>query len=256
MGRRGVAFVAMMAAVISAVSLSYAVFWAYQDEPAVRATGAPLPVAPGALAAPSATAAPPEADRDAKATPAAAALPPPPTEPAAQPTPQAGAHDAPPPPERIETRRVGRAKILTMARSAVAPTTSPPVEPAATPIAKSIPPGPFAALPAQTDSPTIGAAPAPPRNGLRHAPPRRVAALPPHPPVSAPALQEARPITILRGGPSLRPPVLRPPGLPRSSAAALAEPPAVTVIRPHRSDPRSGALSLGTPGPLILRIQN
>jgi hypothetical protein len=252
----------MMAAVISAASLSYAVFWAYQDEPTVRA--APVVALPGPAtpheAAPSLKSAsrkPPEADRDVKAAAAtaavasapsaAAAAPSRPSEPAAQPAPSAGAHDAPPPPERLEIRRVGRAKILTMPRSVAAPTASPPVESAAEPVA----PGPFAALPKQTDAPTVGAASAGPQSGLRDAPRRRVAARPPQVPVGPPARHEAPPITILRGGP-----ILRPPSPPRSSAAALAEPPGVTVIRPHRSDPRSGALSLGTPGPLILRIQN
>jgi hypothetical protein len=304
MGRRGVAFVAMVAAGISAASLSYAVFWAFQVEPMVRnapvteaphailtpPVETPLLLTPPAVAAPSATPAsaaskvpdkvappiksvspkPPDADRDMEAAPSEASVagappaadttPSPPADMVAKSMPQGDAGDAPAAPrpaepataavppdappasatavsaERIETRRVGRSKILMIHPSAVAPDTPP----------RSEPPGPFAALPAQTDSPTIGAALASPRALLRHTPRRRVTALPPHVPVNGPAAHEAWPITILRGGP-----ILRPPSLPHASAVALAAPPVVKVIRPRPLDPR-----LGPPGPLILRIQD
>jgi len=65
--------------------------------------------------------------------------------------------------------------------------------------------------------------------------------------MSRPAAQEARPITVLRGGPSIR----VAPTLPDASAVALAAPPVLRVIRPRPLDPR-----LGPPGPLILRVQD
>jgi hypothetical protein len=139
--------------------------------------------------------------------------------------------------------------------------TSPAATPPAAPIAKAepaqravpppapvVPPGPFAALPAQTDSPPVAVAPAtPPHTIIRRAKRPHLAALPPHAPLSQPAARELQTITILRGGRSFG--VTQ--GAAQSSSVALAVPPAIRVIRPRRIEP-----GFAPPGPLILRVQN
>ncbi|MBV8839874.1 MAG: hypothetical protein JO000_25340 [Alphaproteobacteria bacterium] len=137
------------------------------------------------------------------------------------------------------------------------------------------PPGPFAALPSAPEHPTVDEPPAeapradrPPPRAMRprrmirhHAPYARTASLPPFVPPARPAVREAHPITILRGGAFVR----IPQSGTESVAAALAPlpPGGIRVMRGSHPRPIVGlglgqppGQSFGPPGPLILRVQN
>jgi hypothetical protein len=272
MGRSGVAFVAMMAAVVSAAALGYAVFWAFTDEPqraapmqhavpiapapVTHAPIAPTPQPPAVVFAPPAQSVAPVPS--VKATAPAEA--PPPVASAAPAEPPAASHAAPAstaaattalPEDAPASLKPDVAKVAPPARDVKATPAPPPSEAAASstppPPVVLRPPGPFAALPKQTDAP-LAAAPAVPPTVIRRAQPHpHLAALPPAVRVGPPVTHEARPITILRGGPAVR----MPQPSARTAAVALPVPPAIQVMRPRPAAPRA------TPsGPLILRLQD
>jgi hypothetical protein len=182
------------------------------------------------------------------------------------------AADAPPPPAVLLPPHAASARAATPAPSERAQVSAParmvdipspqPERPAAAiaqpdraVIAAEPPRTPVVALapPAEQPPPVPAArpaAPAPQAVAPRAAPakPRRVAAIPPAAAVPArPEAPEAKPVTVMRGGPRVR---TAQSGKPQ---ATVRPAPAITVIRGSRVHP---ALLARNPGPLILRVPN